>query len=156
MAVIYNSHEKIHLKNIEDFEEKHDIKLPIQYRTFLLEYNGGNVKPNVFKISEEEGETVANTLYGLDISESYDDLSNVFESLHGDIPDEFLSIGDDSGGNQICLGVSGEYRGKIYIFILDIVSDEEMSNMFFIADSFEGFLENYMKLKISIASENTF
>lgn len=141
MANIYNAHEKINLKNIEDFEVKHHIEFPIQYRDFLLEYNGGNVKPNVFKISDEEGETAVNTLYGLDISESYDDLSNVFDSLHGEIPDEFISIGDDSGGNQICLGISGEYSGKVYMFIHDIESTEEMSNMFFISNTFDSFLD---------------
>lgn len=116
--------------------------LPVQYRDFLLEYNGGNVKPNVFKISDDEGETALNTLYGLDINESYDELSSVFDSLYGEIPNEFISIGDDSGGNQICLGTSEEYAGKIYIFLHDIEPTEKMSNMFLISDSFDSFLDS--------------
>ncbi|MGS7052275.1 SMI1/KNR4 family protein, partial [Legionella pneumophila] len=115
MATIYNTNEKVKLKNIEEFEAKYHVVLPVQYRDFLLEYNGGNVKPNVFKISDDEGETALNALYGLEINESYDELSSVFDSLYGEIPNEFISIGDDSGGNQICLGTSEEYTGKIYI-----------------------------------------
>jgi hypothetical protein len=141
MAIIYNTNEK-KLKNIEEFEAKHHIVFPVQYRDFLLEYNGGNVRPNVFKISDDEGETALNTLYGLDIDESYDELSSVFDSLYGEIPDEFISIGDDSGGNQICLGISGEYVGKIYIFLHNIEPTEEMSNMFLISDSFDSFLDS--------------
>jgi hypothetical protein len=142
MAIIYNTNEKINLKNIEEFEAKHHIVFPVQYRDFLLEYNGGNVRPNVFKISDDEGETALNTLYGLDIDESYDELSSVFDSLYGEIPDEFISIGDDSGGNQICLGTSGEYVGKIYIFLHNIEPTGEMSNMFLISDSFDSFLDS--------------
>ncbi|MEK4077564.1 SMI1/KNR4 family protein [Paenibacillus sp. FSL R5-0486] len=142
MATIYNTNEKIKLKNIEEFEAKYDVVLPVQYRDFLLEYNGGNVKPNVFKISDDEGETALNTLYGLDINESYDELSSVFDSLYGEIPNEFISIGDDSGGNQICLGTSEEYAGKIYIFLHDIEPTEKISNMFLISDSFDSFLDS--------------
>lgn len=142
MATIYNTNEKIKLKNIEEFEAKYAVFLPVQYRDFLLEYNGGNVKPNVFKISDDEGETALNTLYGLDINESYDELSSVFDSLYGEIPNEFISIGDDSGGNQICLGTSEEYAGKIYIFLHDIEPTEKMSNMFLISDSFDSFLDS--------------
>ncbi|UPK42414.1 SMI1/KNR4 family protein [Paenibacillus pabuli] len=142
MATIYNTNEKIKLKNIEEFEAKYAVVLPVQYRDFLLEYNGGNVKPNVFKISDDEGETALNTLYGLDINESYDELSSVFDSLYGEIPNEFISIGDDSGGNQICLGTSEEYAGKIYIFLHDIEPTEKMSNMFLISDSFDSFLDS--------------
>ena len=43
------------------------------------------------------------------------------------------------GGNQICLGISGKYRGKIYFWIHDMESDEEMDNMFFLAHSFDEF-----------------
>lgn len=89
MTIINSSHKKTSLKNIEKFEAEHDIKIPRQYREFLLEFNGGNVKPNVFKISKKEGESVVNTLYGIDINESYDDLANVFDSLNGEIPDCF-------------------------------------------------------------------
>ncbi|MGV2962607.1 SMI1/KNR4 family protein [Paenibacillus sp. AGC30] len=142
MATIYNTNKEIELKNIEEFEAKYDVVLPVQYRDFLLEYNGGNVKPNVFKISDDEGETALNTLYGLDINESYDELSSVFDSLYGEIPNEFISIGDDSGGNQICLGTSEEYAGKIYIFLHDIEPTEKMSNMFLISDSFDSFLDS--------------
>ncbi|MCP1422284.1 hypothetical protein J3D43_000800 [Paenibacillus xylanexedens] len=142
MATIYNTNEKIKLKNIEEFEAKYDVVLPVQYRDFLLEYNGGNVKPNVFKISDDEGETALNTLYGLDINESYEELSSVFDSLYGEIPNEFISIGDDSGGNQICLGTSEEYAGKIYIFLHDIEPTEKISNMFLISDSFDSFLDS--------------
>ncbi|MDN8588364.1 hypothetical protein B2I21_27195 [Chryseobacterium mucoviscidosis] len=142
MATIYNTNEKVKLKNIEEFEAKYHVVLPVQYRDFLLEYNGGNVKPNVFKISDDEGETALNTLYGLDINESYDELSSVFDSLYGEIPNEFISIGDDSGGNQICLGTSEEYTGKIYIFLHDIEPTEKMSNMFLISDSFDSFLDS--------------
>lgn len=145
MAIVYNSNDKVSLEKIKEFETKYNINLPIQYREFLLEYNGGNVKPNVFKISDEEGETAVNTLYGLGIAEHYDELSNVFDSLYGEICEEFISIGDDSGGNQICLGIEGNYLGKIYL-LHDVEEIEEMNNMIFISNSFNDFLNDLYEL----------
>jgi hypothetical protein len=90
MAIINSENEKISLENIKIFEEKYNVTLPEEFKRFLLEYNGGDVKPNVFKISDEHGESALNTLYGLDISSEYDELSNVFDSLEGELPENFI------------------------------------------------------------------
>jgi hypothetical protein len=142
MAIINSENEKISLENIKIFEEKYNVTLPEEFKRFLLEYNGGDVKPNVFKISDEHGESALNTLYGLDISSEYDELSNVFDSLEGELPENFISIGDDSAGNQICLGIIGSYCGKVYIWMHDMEENEFMDNMFFLANSFNEFLDS--------------
>ncbi|MGG1646831.1 SMI1/KNR4 family protein [Peribacillus simplex] len=58
------------------------------------------------------------------------------------MPEDFISIANDPGGNEILIGVSGEYQGKIYFWIHDIEPEEEMGNMFILADSFAEFFNN--------------
>jgi len=58
MAEIVKIHEPVSLEQVENFEKTNEIELPKLYKDFLLEYNGGRVEPNVFKISSDEGESV--------------------------------------------------------------------------------------------------
>lgn len=132
--------EKISIKEIEEFELKHDIKLPNQYIEFLIECNGGYPHASTFKISEEDGESVVNKFYG--IGDMNGNLDRVFEVLDGELPEGFISIGDDPAGNEICIGINEKYYGKIYLWIHDMESDEELSNMFFLAESFNEFFNN--------------
>ena len=147
MTIINSDNEKVYLANIKRFEEKYNVILPKEYKVFLLEYNGGDADPNVFSISDEHGESALNILYGLDAVSEYDDLSNVFDSLEGELPRELLSIGDDSGGNQICIGVSGKYVNKIYIWMHDVEEDEHMANVFLLSGNFNEFLASLYEVE---------
>ncbi|MBC1458840.1 SMI1/KNR4 family protein [Listeria newyorkensis] len=140
--LVNGSNEKTTINNIVRFEHANGLRLSDQYKHFLLDYNGGYIEPNIFKISDEQGESALNTLYGLDISEDYDELAGIYETMDGTIPSNFISIGDDADGNQICLGLDELYYGKIFIWIHDMGEDEEMSNMFLLANDFNSFLDN--------------
>lgn len=69
-------------------------------------------------------------------------LGKVFVVLEGEIPEDFISIGNDPGGNEILLGVNGEYQGKVYFWIHDIEPEDEMDNMFILAGNFTEFFNN--------------
>ncbi|MBC2180324.1 SMI1/KNR4 family protein [Listeria booriae] len=142
MVSIESSNKKATSAAIEDFEQRYNLKLAEDYKKFLLDFNGGYADPNVFKISEEQGESALNTLYGLGIDDEYDELESVYESLDGIIPSDFISIADDSGGNQICLGVDDDYFGKVFVWIHDMEIEEDMDSMFLLADDFKLFLNN--------------
>ncbi|MBC2100110.1 SMI1/KNR4 family protein [Listeria booriae] len=142
MVSIESSNKKATSVAIEDFEQRYNLKLAEDYKKFLLDFNGGYADPNVFKISEEQGESALNTLYGLGIDDEYDELESVYESLDGIIPSGFISIADDSGGNQICLGVDDDYFGKVFVWIHDMEIEEDMDNMFLLAADFKLFLDN--------------
>ncbi|MBC2160078.1 SMI1/KNR4 family protein [Listeria booriae] len=141
MVSIESSNKKATSAAIEDFEQRYNLKLAEDYKKFLLDFNGGYADPNVFKISEEQGESALNTLYGLGIDDEYDELESIYESLDGIIPSGFISIADDSGGNQICLGLDDDYFGKVFVWIHDMEIEEDMDNMFLLADDFKLFLD---------------
>src|SRR5690606_1207461 len=104
-----------------------------------LRYNGGYPKESTFKISDEEGESVVNKFYGIGNMKS--NLASVFEILDGELSDGFISIANDPGGNEICIGVNEEHYGKVFIWIHDMDSDEYLGNMFLLANSFNEFFE---------------
>ncbi len=132
-------YEKITVEDLEKFEIKYNVKLPKQYKNFLVEFNGGYPQKSGFEISKEEGKSLVNRFYG--IGDMKCNLGQVFEYLDGELPEGFISIGDDPGGNEICIGVNSEYYEKIYFWAHDSERDEEMSNMFFLANDFDSFFE---------------
>jgi hypothetical protein len=140
MTNMINRNPKISLQDIKQFEHEHNVMLPKHYVDFLLKYNGGYPRESNFKISDDQGESLVNKFYG--IGDMRSNLAKVFEVLEGEIPEDFISIANDPGGNEILLGVSGEYQDKIYLWIHDIEPEDEMGNVFILADSFSEFFNN--------------
>lgn len=140
MGNMNRTNEKITINEIREFQEQYGIRLPDQYIDFLLKYNGGYPEASTFKISNEEGESVVNKFYG--IGDMKGSLAKVFEVLDGELPEGFISIGSDPGGNEICIGIDMKYFGKIYFWVHDIESVEEMDNMYLLNNSFKDFFNN--------------
>ncbi len=141
MAKIISSNSKLTLEQIEQFEVKSGIKLPEKYITFLLHWNGGYTEPSFFKISKEQGSSVVNVLNG--IGDMYDNLEKVIDMYEYRLPKGFIPIGDDPGGNVICLGTIEPYHEKIYFW--DHENEPEnpdgMKNMYFLANNIYDFLD---------------
>lgn len=140
MTKMLSVNQKISLQDIIQFEQEYEVTLPKQYVDFLLEYNGGFPQESNFKLPDDEGESLVNEFYG--IGDMKSNLGKVFEVLEGEIREDFISIGNDPGGNEILLGVSGEYQGKVYFWIHDIEPEDEMDNMFILAGNFTEFFNN--------------
>lgn len=132
-------HESLSIGNLESFEYNHNITFPKDYRDFLLEYNGGYPNPDVYKISDELGESLVNIFYG--IGSMYDNLEKKFDIFDDILELGFIPIADDPSGNQICIGISTEYFGQIFHWSHDEEHDE-MENMYFLSKSFNDFLDS--------------
>ncbi|KQO04980.1 SMI1/KNR4 family protein [Paenibacillus sp. Leaf72] len=145
MTNMNRQNEKITIDDISEFEFKYELKLPDQYKHFLLKFNGGYPQASTFKISDEEGESVVNKFYG--IGDMKGSLAKIFEILDGELPAGFISIANDPGGNEICIGIGEKYFGNIYLWIHDMDSDEEMSNMFLLSSSFDDFFDNLYEVE---------
>ncbi|WP_238322775.1 SMI1/KNR4 family protein [Gorillibacterium massiliense] len=125
---------------IEQFELKHSISLPEQYRSFLLEFNGGRPIPKLFKISDEQGPDILRMFFG--IGEMYNNLAENIHIYEDRLPIGLMPIGNDPGGNVICIGTDEEYYGKIYFWDHEEESEDldDISNVYLLADSFDDFL----------------
>jgi hypothetical protein len=126
--------------DLEAFEKKLGVSLPQQYRDFLLTQNGGRPDLPEFKVPNW-GDAVANTFYGVGVG-GCDDVEASLQSLDDVMPiDRVIPIGDDPFGNQICLGIRGEYFGKIYFWVHDEMDEDEVRPLFEVALSFEAFVK---------------
>ncbi|QOS80377.1 SMI1/KNR4 family protein [Paenibacillus sp. JNUCC31] len=135
---IQGSNEVLTESRLQDFERINGVQLPQQYREFLLKYNGGYPKPYYFTISKEQGIGMVNIFYG--IGEMYDNLDKKVDIFDDILDAGFIPIADDSGGNQICLGLTEKHFGDVYFWIHD-EDPEDLGNMYFLAKDFGGFLE---------------
>jgi hypothetical protein len=116
--------------------------LPSGYRRFLLTYNGGKPKPNIFFISAEEGTDILRAFLGLSDS-GYYQLVEHYEDYLGRIPKNFLPIGVDTMVNLVCLSVAGDDYGKVYFWDHDrevTEGEPDYRNVYLLAESFDEFL----------------
>lgn len=141
MANMQESHEPLTIEQIEAFELKHGVKFPRLYKKFLQESNGGYPLPNMFKISDKQGEGVLNTFFG--IGDMYSNLEDYLDIYEDRLPTAFLPIGNDPSGNVICLGTKEPYYETIYFWDHEEEPEdsEDMSNMYFLANNIYEFLD---------------
>lgn len=106
-------------EKVAAFENKHSIKLPVQYRSFLLKYNGGITPETEFKLKRSSSDIRA--FYGIGSDIDYYSFDNIFEGVLKDVlpltiffDKNILPIAEDSWGNYITIGLDEDNRGKIF------------------------------------------
>lgn len=141
-----NKYGIIDVSGLDRFEKLIGASLPVDYRQFLNDHNGGKPSPSDFNISEEEGEGSIHHFYGLHDGPNYANLEASFKVYRERMPSTMIPIADDSGGNSICLGISGDDFGRIFFWDHESEADEEeqpyYKNITIIANSFRIFLDN--------------
>jgi len=134
---------------LERFEGLLGCKLPEGYREFLTENDWCIIEPRGFaigylsdtaglKTNDQVGE-----FYGL--LEPNDEPSSLiwnYECFSSSerIPNQLIAIGSTCG-NQICIGIHGEQRGKVYWWAQEFELEQEgFENCTLLANSFNEFL----------------
>jgi hypothetical protein len=143
------------------FEAEIGAELPETYRQFLARSNGGYIRGWYrFKGPTPEGRSPS--AFVSDVGGLRDDpnLSLRFargcylappglqDESENKIPAALLWIIGDPGGNGICLGLTGSYRGRVYFWIHDEPPAEEQwdgtvesaANIILLANSFTEFI----------------
>jgi hypothetical protein len=145
---------KLQRENIVELEHGLGHKIPVDYGRFLLDNNGGEPQQNCHEVQNTEGTNIGSViairwLYSIGgpenrsdyIKECYGIESN-YVAYFGRIPENFLPIGEDSGGNQICISLYGEDVGSIWYWDHDAETfPPDYSNCYKIADSFQALLD---------------
>ncbi|MDR2492648.1 MAG: SMI1/KNR4 family protein [Coriobacteriales bacterium] len=148
---ITDSGEKLAEKDIAEFEEQFGIRLPDDYKAFMLEHNGGTPEGTwVFDFFEAAIGDVSGSdvryfekLYANETMKN-DDLKAGYTALleSDQIPDTLMPIADDSCGNIIFLVVKGERYGSV-LFGNHELEDPKTGHLItsIVAGSFTEFLE---------------
>ena len=141
--------------------------LPRDYRLFLSEYGASMFGEYVmfqpvhrFPMTiSSGGKGPFSHFYGAK-SERHQRLIKKIATFQGRMPDTVIPIGDDGGGNQICLGITGNEKDKVYYWDHNNEWDEEdyledhgapmppevkFQNVYLIAESFEDFIQRLEK-----------
>jgi hypothetical protein len=128
------------------------LSLPSDYREFLLSY-GSSSFGNLVEFQTEAGKIPFSHFYGS--KDGKQDLGKRIKTYQGRMPETLIPIADDGGGNQICIGMNGNEKGKIYYWDHDNEWDSEdyyekhgiqmpselkFQNVILVANSFENFL----------------
>ena len=135
-------------RDVAKFEKKNKLRLPAAYRGFLLRQNGGAPRPDRIAVPGWSGGfTGLNVFFALNAEEG-DDLQENLDDYEDRIPEGFLPIADDPGGNLFLLALDGEHEGRIFLWDHedelddDGESKQDMSNMYEVATSIDDLLEN--------------
>lgn len=119
------------------------LRLPSDYRAFLLRYNGGRPIPDTCPvIGHEEKLMPLQVFYGIGREIEVDCLKWNYEVLKDRIPDFYLPIAGSDCDDQYCLVLSGDHFGSVVFW--DYVGErgkDNLENIYEIADSFTEFLE---------------
>src|SRR4029077_4684503 len=110
------------------FEKEHDVKLPADYRQFLLRQNGGRPEPNHLKVKFDDGPTPVyiECLYCIDADQKQEDSLGDAIDLYraNDLPAAYAPIGRvriaNPGGSpmrtDLLIALSGRRnQGKILL-----------------------------------------
>ncbi len=156
--IINNERTKLNIRDINLLENNFDIKLPEDYKNFLLTHNGGYPEKDCYSfIDVENASNLKRFLAFYDIKvdfhvQIYDDLVKEYLKLKDRIPQECIPIARDSGGNYVCLGIKGSEYGKVYFWDHEEEADEgehpTFANMYLLANNFTDFINGLYSVDI--------
>lgn len=138
-----NQFGKLSLPELEDFEKANNRKLPGDYRSFLLESNGGVPIPNVRPLSGR----IVSCFLGMHNGPHYSSLYRAIESFSGRLPYDTFPIARDPFGNLFIMSLDEDCYGYIYFWDHEnespIADGNYVENCHFEAYSFSEFVDGF-------------
>jgi SMI1-KNR4 cell-wall len=133
---------------VRKLESRVGARLPENYRQFLLQHNGGKPSPGRFTIPRLGVDGVVHVLFGVDRSRQLDILQWMRE-LQDDVPEGFIPIGNDPGGNMILLDISDSSGGASPVYYWDCEHYYPQThhdvNTYLISPSFSEFIDSLLE-----------
>lgn len=141
---ILNSNQfgKLNIESLEQFETSNEIVFPDDYKSFLIEHNGGipsfNIVPSV--------KTDVQVLFGMHSGPYWANFFDHVDMYQDRIPSWYIPIGRDSGGNLFIMSLWKGNHGLVAFWRHEDEAkdhqnaNEYFENVTFIADSFHQFL----------------
>lgn len=143
-------------EELKAIEAKCGARIPDDYREFLATYGSSTFSRFVSIRSAgplpaswaDDGLLPFDEFYGTDLlADRCPSVLSCIDNFHGDIPDGLLPIANGWEDDQICLGLMGEQRGKVFYYDSQSVSEEgddetdaQFPYTYYIADSFTDLL----------------
>ena len=149
-VIVEDAKSPITTEDLDALEGRLGIKIPLQYRQWLLKYNGGRPIPSGFRFKREAGPYTDSTIAWF--FAVYDGKFENFETKYRfwkittkRVPGDLVPIARDPFGNLICLSFSGDDQGRVYFWNHEEEGEEgpaTYENCHLIADSFQEFIDH--------------
>jgi SMI1/KNR4 family protein SUKH-1 len=115
-----NPHGALSESQLIAFENRFGLQLPADYRSFLLDYNGGRPVPSFFWIKDKKDGTSVDRFYGVYDQVIPTSIETYIGADRPGIPLSMIPIGDDGTGNFICLGLGYGNFGDVFFLDHDL------------------------------------
>lgn len=127
------------VEGLETFVGRH---LPGDYRAYLQNVNGGKPPSTGFVIPKINVEATVGVLYGVGVQPGMDIIIWLKE-LEGDIPERWIPIGRDLGGNVLLMDLSTDSSAPVLLWDRnrELPKTTNKVNTYLVADTFSQFLE---------------
>jgi hypothetical protein len=122
---------------IDAFEKKYEVSIPMELKLVLLYSNGCEVY-NIF-VDMGKGNTSEYFVGFLSISSieyAIDHVKTIESEYHYYFSDVLLPIGDSGGTRLLCVGIQGDFLNKVYMIDYQMYDGENYnSTLTFVANS---------------------
>lgn len=119
---------QINLSDLQTIEQEHGFVLPDDYKTHLLQFNGGWPTRRAFLQPAQEAaaqpvERKISDFYAVRYGE--DTLEESIDSLRGNLHPDLVPFGSEAGGDQFVLSVGAQDYGHVYYVAHEAYSPPE-------------------------------
>lgn len=130
---------------VEQFEKCIGASLPPAYRRYLLSQNGGSpsdyLEFRIPGVTGEMGEVMLGAMYGIGNRGNGIDLETQYEEFNDVVPQGYIPIGEDPGGNMLLLAIHDPSKDNI-VFWDRVGLLATGQNLFTVANDINQFLDS--------------
>jgi hypothetical protein len=130
------------MENIIKIENDFNVKLPSDYKEFLIQHNGAIIKKSTFYVKDLDQNIMMNILFGISHDNRVFNIEYWNKEYGEDIPPNSLLIGNDPGGTFLLLVFDGENDGVWFYddsYFFEQSTDD--LNTYFICETFSDFVK---------------
>ncbi|CAC9973391.1 SMI1/KNR4 family protein [Flavobacterium panici] len=102
---------------IKNIQNQYGFEFPIEYKTFLLKYNGGKTPETRFRINNISSDLKG--FYGVAKADQFYNYSFHSNRFIDCLKDGFVPIGNNTFGDFILIGIGENNSGKIFFYYHD-------------------------------------
>lgn len=115
------------------------MRLPVEYRAFLLRYNGGKPVKTEFPIkSHAEGCIDLELFFGVTREKDADNLESNYRTHRSTLGKDLLPIARTPANDLLALGLTGDKRDHVVFY--DVIEEDPKARLHDVADSFAAFM----------------